>query len=101
MQDTLYPLSSKDVEAIGKSRVNQETPQNMKVLMYAGLIVCLAGIYMAYVVNAMWGIILMVVGCAVIWTYSHFMDKRRNKMVKQLKREWRELEQGRAKVGSA
>ena len=92
MQDTLYPLSSKDVEAVGRSRANREIPQNMKYLLYASLIICLVGLYVAYAVNAMYGIAIMIVGCIALWVYNYDVDKRRKYLVKRLKREWLETE---------
>jgi hypothetical protein len=92
MQDTLYPLNSKDVEAVARSRANRDIPKNMRYLMYASLIICLAGLYVAYAVHAMYGIGVMIVGCIVLWVYSSFIDKRRKILTKRLKREWQEAE---------
>lgn len=83
-------LDSKDIEAIGRSRANRTISQNMKYLMYLSLIVCMAGIYVAYGVNAMYGIGIMVVGVILLWVYNSAADKKRKIMVRRLKREYRE-----------
>jgi len=95
MQDSLYPLSSKDVEAIGRSRANRSVPQNMKYCMWASMVACLAGIYCAYTIDKVIGIVIMIVGTAVLFVYSNNIDKKRKAMVRKLKREWRE-EKGEA-----
>lgn len=83
-------LDAKDIEAIGRSRANRTISQNMKYLMYLSLIICMVGIYIAYGVNAIYGIGVMVVGVALLWVYSSSVDKKRKIMVNRLKREWRE-----------
>jgi membrane associated rhomboid family serine protease len=89
-------LDAKDIEAIGRSRSNRAIPQNMKYLMYVSLIICLVGIYVAYGVNAMYGIGIMVVGVILLWVYSSAADKKRKIMVKRLKREYQdELKAGK------
>ena len=90
MLEDLYPLTTKDIEAIGRSRANRIIPNNLKIWMYASLILCIVGLYCAYAVNAMAGIIIMIVGCVVLWAYSSSIDKKRKYIVKRLKREWRE-----------
>lgn len=99
MQDTLYPLNSKDVEAVARSRANRDIPQNMRYLMYASLIICLVGLYVAYAVHALGGIGVMIAGCGVLWYYSSFVDKRRKFLTKRLKRDWREIEQKNERAG--
>ena len=63
MQDTLYPLSPKDIEAIGRARVNRTASQNMKIWMWASMIVCVAGIVYGYSVNVVAGTAVMIAGC--------------------------------------
>ena len=87
MQDTLYPLSPKDVEAIGRSRVNRTASRNMKIWMWASLIVCAIGI-IAYTVNGIIGIAIMILGVIGFFLYSSAVDKNRKIMVRKLKREW-------------
>jgi len=89
MQEGLYPLNSKDVEAIGRSRVNRSVPQNMKYWMWASLVACLAGIYCAYTIDRVIGIVIMIVGSVALFVYSNNIDKKRKAMVRRLKREWR------------
>ena len=83
-------LDAKDIEAIGRSRANRAIPQNVKYLMYLSLILCLAGIYVAYGVNALYGIVIMIVGVIILWAYSSYADKKRKVIVKKLKREYQE-----------
>jgi len=90
MQDTLYPLNFKDVEAIGRSRANRAISRNLKIWMWASLVVCMIGLYYAYVVNAMIGIIIMIGGCVSLFLYSNQVDKIRKIVVKRLKKEWQE-----------
>jgi hypothetical protein len=52
--------------------------------------VCGIGLYFAYIVNALIGIIIMVVGCISLFLYSNSMDKVRKVIVKRLKQDWRE-----------
>ena len=87
MQDTLYPLSPKDIEAIGRSRVNRTLSQNMKIWMWASLIVCAIGI-IAYTVNVTVGIAVMIIGGIALFLYISAVDKNRKIIVRKLKREW-------------
>lgn len=92
MQDTLYPLDSMDVEAIGRSRANREIPKNTKIWMYVGLVVFVVGLFYAYGVNATLGIVIMVVGIIVLWMYMSVVDKKRKFVMRRLKREWLEMQ---------
>lgn len=94
MQDSLYPLSSKDIEAIGRSRTNRTVSQNMKIWMWGSVVACLVGIYYAYTINVTVGIVIMIIGSVVLFAYSNDMDKKRKAMVRKLKREWREGKEG-------
>ena len=88
MQDTLYPLSPKDIEAIGRARVNRTVSQNMKIWMWASLIVCVIGMFFAYTINVTAGIAVMIIGCIALFLYGSAIDKNRKIMVRKLKREW-------------
>ena len=90
MQEDLYPLTSKDIEAISRSRTNRNIPKTMKYWLYASLAVCLIGLYYAYIKDLMVGVGIMVVGCVILMVYSNKVDKIRKVMVKRLKRENRE-----------
>jgi len=88
----------KDIDAIGRSRASRNISINMKVWMYVSLVVCMVGLYYAYVVDAMIGIVIMVAGCISLFVYNNKVDKIRKVMVKKLKREWREeLENDKAR----
>jgi len=90
MQESLYPLSSKDVEAIGRSRVNRTVSRNMKIWMWASLIACIIGMFYAYSINVTVGIAVMIIGCIALFLYSSAVDKKRKIMVRKLKREQKE-----------
>lgn len=90
MQGSLYPLSSKDVEAVGRSRVNRAVPQNMKYWMWASMAACLIGIYCAYTIDKVIGIVIMIIGSVALFVYSKNIDKKRKAMVRRLRREWKE-----------
>lgn len=88
MQEGLYPLSSKDVEAVGRSRVNRSLSRNMKIWMWVSLLICAVGVYYAYVIDTRTGMIIMVVGLVSLFVYNNKVDKIRKAVVRQLRREW-------------
>jgi len=90
MQESLYPLNSKDVEAIGRSRVNRTLSQNMKIWMWASMIVCISGIVYGYNASVMVGTVVMILGCISFFLYGSAVDKKRKAMARRLMREWRE-----------
>lgn len=98
MQDSLYPLGVKDIEAIGKSRVNRSISKNLRIWMYASLVVFAIGLFCAYTISVMPGMMVMIVGMVVLLVYTNTVDKTRKAMVKKLKLEWQEEGQDRGRA---
>jgi len=89
-------LNANDIEAIGRSRAGRNLSTNMKVWMYANLVICMVGFYFMFAISTMIGLAIAIAGCASLFMYSNRIDKTRKILVKKLKREWREeLEQVR------
>lgn len=95
MQDRLYPLSAKDIEAIGRSRASRSMPQNVKWWMYGGFGVCVGGFIYGTMGANMWFVIGIVgAGVACVWYSSVLVDRIRKIIIDQLKQDWRD-EQGK------
>ncbi len=94
----LYPLDSKDIEAIAKSRSNRTMPQNIKYWMYGGLVAVFIGfVYGAFGTGGMLALAIMAGGVISAWYATSLADKRRKYMAGILKQEWREIEKAGGK----
>lgn len=90
MQSELYPLSAKDVENVAKGRVNREKPKQLQYLGYGSLIVMLAGFYVAYSTNLIFGVVGLAIGGIMFWVYTMSLDKKQKMMIRRLKIQWHE-----------
>jgi len=91
MQDRLYPLSTKDIEAIGKSRASRSLPQNVNWWLYGGAILCIGGFSYSAMGGNIWFVMGMVVAGAVGVCYSAILlDRIRKNIIRQLKQDWRD-----------
>jgi len=89
IQDSLYPLSAKDIEAVGKSRVYRDLPQNVKWWLYGGLITCMAGFLYGAMIGSGWIVVgVLAVGAVCVWYSTTLSDKIRGKVVRRLKLDW-------------
>lgn len=89
---SLYPLSSKDIEAIGRSRANIKMPQTVKYWLYGGMGICIAALGYGALGGNNWVVICaLAVGAIAAWYSSLLAGKVRSKVVKELKAEWREV----------
>ena len=91
MQDGLYPLTVKDIEAIGRARVSRTIPSNIKIWVYVSMALFMVGLGVTYVTgNTIAGMAIMIAGVAVLWGYTSNVDKKRKSLVRELKKEWKE-----------
>lgn len=88
-------LDAKDVEAIGRARANRTIPSKIKYTLYSGVVLTVIGIlYWLFTTSLIPSAVITVVGLVVMWYGVGMSDKRRKKIVRGLKDEWRAEKRG-------
>ncbi len=92
MQDSLFPIGIKDVEAIAKTRANRTLPKDIQYYMYIGIVVSVIGVVICFWEKILVGACIALVGLVLLWLGTIKASNRRNKIARQYKQDWREAQ---------
>ena len=94
----LYPLSSRDVEAIGRTRASRHLPQNIKYYLYGGFgLIIEAFLYGTFGGKLLPMMGMLVVGGVLVYYSTTLADKFRKQYIRRLKEDWQDEEEAREK----